>query len=48
MATHVENDDLALNINGEKLVDKKIIRDTLKDIMKQNIENLAPQAVLVA
>lgn len=48
MVTHVENDDLALNIDGKKLSDKKQIRDVLTEVTKRNIENLAPLAVLVA
>jgi len=48
MVTHVENNDLSLSINGEKVSDKAQIRAVLTDVTKQNIVNLAPRALLVA
>ncbi len=48
MVRHVENDDLVINIDGKKVSDKKQLREILRESTKQNIENLVPNAVLVA
>lgn len=48
MLKHVENDDLVLNIDGNKVVDKAQMRSVVEQLTKQNIENLIPRALLVA
>lgn len=48
MVAHVENDDLAINMDGKKIVDKKVLVGVVDDMTRKNIENLVPNAVLVA
>lgn len=48
MIEHVEKKELVLNINGEVISDKQEILNNLTLLIKQNIENLAPRALLVA
>ena len=48
MAKHVENDELTLSIDGKKISDTKQIRELIADVTKENILNLARNALLVA
>jgi SAM-dependent methyltransferase len=48
MARHVENEDLSLSLDGQKISDKGQLMQILRQITRQNIDNLAPSALLVA
>ncbi len=47
MLKHVENNELVININGKKAVDSNQLREVLRVMIKENIGNLVPNAVLV-